>query len=260
MTHEELGELYELYAMGVLSAGERSEIEEHLAQNCAQCKAGLRRALNLNAFFATLPEAIIPSKRLRGRVLASVGAETGANRRWIGVWALAAACLTIVLAIVAMDSHQRARELADSRQELVRRSRELSEARDEIRRSSAELLRVEAAFQLLDLPGTRQVVFGKGQPRPPRGRIFVNRERGVLLLASNLPPVPSGRTYEMWLIPKGGSPIPAGLFQSDPRGNALYIFNGPVNSATAAVAVSVEPEAGSPAPTTKPIIVAALSD
>jgi len=144
--------------------------------------------------------------------------------------------------------------------ENYRRGQDLASARDEIRRSSAEMQKVQSAFRLLNLPDTRQVVFGQGQPRPPRGRIFVNRERGVLLLASNLPPAPAGKTYEMWLIPQGGAPIPAGLFQSDSQGDALHILNGAVSENTNTVAVTVEPEAGSQAPTTTPIIVAALSD
>jgi len=64
------------------------------------------------------------------------------------------------------------------------------------------------------------VAFGKGQA-PPRGRVFVNRGRGVVLLASNLPPAPNGKIYELWLIPKGQAPIPAGLFQTDAQGNVL---------------------------------------
>lgn len=79
-------------------------------------------------------------------------------------------------------------------------------------------------------------------------------------MASNLPPAPEGKIYELWLIPKGGNPVPSGLFQSDLQGNALFVRSGEVDANTAAVAVSVEPEAGSTAPTTKPLIVAAVSD
>ena len=246
MTHDELGDLYELYTLGVLDSEERAEIEEHLANKCPECKAGIRRAVGLNTFFGTLPDTIDPPRRLRGRVLASVGAEPASGRFLTFLRILVPAFLTIVIAILGMDSY--------------RRGQDLSSAHEEIRRSSAELNKVQAAFRLLNLPDTKQVVFGQGQPQPPRGRIFVNRERGVLLLASNLPPAPAGKTYEMWLIPQGGAPVPAGLFQSDSQGDALHILNGAVSANTNTVAVTVEPEAGSKAPTTTPIIVAALSD
>ena len=38
MTHEELRDLYELYALGALDPGEKAEIEEHLARGCVECK------------------------------------------------------------------------------------------------------------------------------------------------------------------------------------------------------------------------------
>lgn len=259
MTHEELNDLYELYTLGALGPGERTEIEEHLTQNCPHCKAGVRRALSLNAFFATLPESLNPPKRLRTRVLASVGVESRTNRFWVGAWALVGAALAIILAIVAMDSHRRGQELADARDEVRRSASELTQARDEVRRSSAELQRVQSALQLLNLPDTRQVAFGKGQA-PPRGRVFVNRGRGVVLLASNLPPAPRGKIYELWLIPKGQAPIPAGLFQTDAQGNVLYLMNGAVAPGTSIVAVTLEPAAGSQSPTSTPVIVAAVSD
>src|SRR5207253_8149877 len=130
---------------------------------------------------------------------------------------------------------------------------------EQLGRNSAELARVQSALQFLNEPETEQVVFGKGKPQPPRGRVFVNPQRGVLLFASNLPPAPSGKIYEMWLIPKSGAPKPAGLFQSSTQNTALYILNSPVDrSNTKAVAVTMEPEAGSGAPTSTPIVVAAL--
>jgi hypothetical protein len=245
MTHDELNELYELYALGVLDPEDRAEIDEHLAQKCPECKAGIRRAVGLNTFFGTLPEAIDPPKRLRGRVLASVGAEPSSGHFLTFLRILVPAFLTIVIAIVGMDSY--------------RRGQQLDTAREELRRSTAEYQKVQAAFRLLNLPDTQQVVFGNGQPKPPRGRVFVNRERGVLLLASNLPPAPAGKIYEMWLIPQGGAPLPAGLFQSDTQGEALHILNGALAANTNTVAVTVEPESGSQAPTTTPIIVAPLS-
>src|ERR1017187_2040276 len=107
----------------------------------------------------------------------------------------------------------------------------------------------------------KQVVFGGAAPQPPRGRVFLDPARGVLLLASNLPPAPTGKTYEMWIIPKakGSRPVPAGLFQSAADGTALHVRPGPVDvAATGIVAVTLEPAAGVPQPTSQPIIVAAL--
>jgi hypothetical protein len=259
MTHAELREVYELYALGVLTGEEKMQIESHLASNCPDCLAGVKQASAFNALLATLPEVVEPPKRLRRRVIASVGAAEPANRNWLAVLALASACLLIAAGVAAMQERRRSEELAEARQQNQQASTELRDAREQIRRSTADLAKVEAAMQFLNQPETEQVVFGKGKPLPPRGRVFVNPQQGVLLLASNLPPAPTGKIYEMWLIPASGPPKPAGLFQSDPRNTAIYVLNGPFDRAhTKAVAVTLEPAAGSSAPTSTPIIAAPL--
>ncbi|MGI8743544.1 MAG: anti-sigma factor [Bryobacteraceae bacterium] len=253
MTHGEMSELYELYALGVLSEEEQMEIDSHLAQNCPDCQAGVKSALSLNALLAFLPEAVAPPRHLRSRVLASVGALHPVSRNWVGGLGFAAACLLIAVAVFVVQERRRSEELADARQEL-------RSAQEQIRRSSADLAKVQAAMQFLNQPDTEQVVFGKGKPLPPRGRVFINPQQGVLLLASNLPPAPEGKLYQMWLIPTSGPPKPAGLFQAGPQNTALYILNGPVDRAhIKAVAVTLEPATGSAAPTSTPIIAAPLS-
>ena len=259
MTHQELSELYELYALGVLTGEEKMEIESHLASNCQDCVAGVKQASAFNAIFTLLPEVVEPPKRLRSRVIASVGGPEPANQRWLGALAMASGCLLIALGVVAMQERRRSEELAEARQQSQQTAAELRDTREQIRRSTADLARVQAAFQFLNQPETEQVVFGKGKPLPPRGRVFVNPQQGVLLLASNLPPAPEGKIYEMWLIPASGPPKPAGLFQSDPQSTAIYVLSGPFDRAhTKAVAVTLEPAAGSAAPTTTPIIAAPL--
>ena len=107
---------------------------------------------------------------------------------------------------------------------------------------------------------TTEASFGGVQPKPPQGKVFVNPSRGVLLIASNLPRTPADKIYEMWIIPKAAKPVPAGLFQSQDDGNAMHVQPGMVDvSSTAAIAVTVENQAGADQPTTQPLIVAPLA-
>jgi hypothetical protein len=245
MTHDELRDLYELYVLGVLDAEEKIEVEQHLAENCPQCQAGVRNALRFSTMLGTLPEAVEPSRALRGRVLASVGVEPKASRWWLGGLAVLSACLLIGVVVLSLEN--------------TRRKDELASVQSQLRQATNDRSRIEAVLQFLNEPGTQEVVFGKGQVQPPHGRIFVNA-RGVALIAANLPPAPTGKTYEMWFVPKTGAPIPAGLFQSDAQGNVLHMRNGAVDlSGTKAIAVSVEPAAGSSTPTTV-VFAAGLSD
>jgi anti-sigma-K factor RskA len=69
---------------------------------------------------------------------------------------------------------------------------------------------------------------------------------------SGLATAPSGKTYEAWIIPKTGSPRPAGLFSG---GSATVHLRGPVPR-KAVLAVTVERAGGTRAPTTTPIFAA----
>ncbi|HET8547915.1 MAG TPA: anti-sigma factor [Bryobacteraceae bacterium] len=230
MTCEELREDYELHALGLLEDPERSALEEHLRNGCQTCTAGVKRAYEVNTAVLGMVPDVAPSRRLRERVITSVG---GVSRRsvwnWLGTPAAAVAGLLVGV--------------------LLFRSLPVPE--------TPEVARMRQVIELLNDPQTKAVTFAPG----PRGRVLVNKDRGVLLIANNLPALPQGRTFELWVIPKGGAPKPAGLFKADQSGNALHVAPGPVDVTTlGAVAVSIEPEAGSQAPTTTPIIVAPVAD
>jgi len=241
MSCEELKDALELYSLGLAEDDERGEIEAHLARGCDACQKNLSKALSLNAMMlASVPDAR-PRRCLKRRILASFGVQP-AGWGWLG--ALAAACLLAITLWLSVQERQRERELIAVRQNLLR--------------VSAERDRLAQVFNFLNQSGTRQVNFGGAQPQPPRGNVFANERLGVLLMAGSLPQLAPGKTFEMWVIPKGGAPRPAGLFQAM-NGSAIHLMSGPVDVASlGAVAVSVEPEQGSQAPTTTPIIVAAL--
>src|SRR6266700_1156763 len=223
MTCHELQEMFELYALGVLEGEERSEIDAHLARGCENCSQELASALAINA-----------------GVLSFVPEEAPPGRGW--VWALSTAMALLVALWLGTQERQRTAELADARRTLL----QVSSERD----------RLTLAMQFLSDPQTQPASFGRGQTAPPRGYVFLHPQLGVLLVASNLPAAGAGKIYEMWVIPKGGAPRPAGLFQSD-GARAFHILNGPVDLAMiGTVAVTIEPAAGSSAPT-MPIIIAA---
>ena len=244
-TCHDYAELYELHAMGALDAEDRSDLETHLRTGCPFCAAGIKQANALVSQLAAMPEQFQAPARLRRRILASVGVEK-TNRSWIIAFS-AAVCVWII-AVVWWSGDTRKREAA------------LADARAEIQRTAADLVSAREALQFLYEPETKQVIFGQGQ-EPPRGRVFVNAQRGVLLIASNLPPAPSGKIYELWVIPKKGAPHASGLFQSTLQGNVLYLRAGAVDLATTGdIAVTLEPASGSDAPTTTPIVLAPVSD
>ena len=240
MTCEELQDMFELYSLGVLERDESEELEAHLARGCSTCQDNFKRALSMNAALIGSSPDIAPSPKLKRRILASVGVQP---RGWGWLGTFAAACLLVIALWLGNEERERGTELAEARQNIIA----VTSQRD----------RLDQALKILDQPETVRVSFGKGLPEPPRGNVFIHSKLGVMLVASNLPKLTTGKTYEMWLIPKGGAPRPAGLFQPTDSGSALHVLSGPVDtSSLGAVAVTVEPEAGSPAPTTQPLITA----
>ncbi len=86
------------------------------------------------------------------------------------------------------------------------------------------------------------------------GRLVVGRDGQAVLVVSDVPPVPAGKTYQLWVI-DGGRPTAAGLFA--PGSGTLAI---PIDGSVAkgsVVAVTVEDDGGADAPTGKPVIASA---
>jgi len=209
--------------------------------------AGVKRAAQITALIGSSAPEAQPSSGLRRRILASVGSEDRGSR-WLLGWAfaLASAALLVVAVYFALSSR--------------RYSEQASQLSDAMSRQTAQIARLTQAFAILSGPRTAEVSFGGSEPRPPQGKVFVNAARGVLLIASNLPRTPADKIYEMWIIRKGANPVPAGLFQSQDDGSAMHVRPGTLDLASAAaVAVTVENQAGADQPTTTPLIVAPLA-
>lgn len=83
----------------------------------------------------------------------------------------------------------------------------------------------------------------------PDGQVLVSNGR-VYLLMQDLPMPPRGRVYQAWALPRGARAMIASVrFIPDPHGIAIVALDDVNASETSAVAASVEPEAGSKAPT-----------
>jgi anti-sigma-K factor RskA len=226
MTCEDLSSDYGAFALGTASDPERLEIAEHLERRCPKCTPGVRSAMESVYAMSGAVKPVEPPKRLRRRIVAMVAPET--RRAWAAFapWAIAGV-LAIALASVTLPSHF---------------NPPVSQAK------------FDDALSILNDPIAKDVVFGVPSAR---GRVFVSPAKGVVLMAAHLPALDADKTFELWVIPAQGKPIPAGTFRGNDDSTAIYVRPGPVDNA-AAVAVTVEPKGGSPQPTTTPFIVTKL--
>jgi hypothetical protein len=248
MSCEELRDHYDAYALDIADEAESREIHAHLERGCEVCTAGVKKALEaVTAVALSAPDAQ-PSARLRRRILASVGSEP--RPMWTFSWIFAAAAVMLAVVTVYFALTNR------------RYSEQVAALEAELHSQNAQLSRLAEVFAIVSGPQTVEATFGGAQPRPPQGRVFMNPARGIVLIASNLPRTSSGKIYEMWIIPRASTakPVAAGLFQSQEDGSAVHIRAGVVDAAAAAaIAVTVENEAGADQPTTTPLIVAPLA-
>lgn len=240
-------ELAAAYALDALDPAERRAFEEHLA-GCARCRADVTSFgdVTLALADAAADDELPPG--LRERVLAAARAEplnvvplaaARERRAAAATGRLATATRPRVLLPALAASAAAAVALGVWGADL---SGTLDRERA-ARRSEASAL---AAFAD---PAARRSASGTAS-------LAVAGGRGALSLA-RLAPAPAGKTYQAWVIPPGGKPIPAGLF--DARGGRAVIVLEPTVEPGAIVAITLEPAGGVDAPTSEPLVAVKTS-
>ncbi len=108
----------------------------------------------------------------------------------------------------------------------------------------------------------QRVVALNGTATAPGARaqlVFNSRTGRTTLTAYNLPPLPNGKTYQLWFI-VGGHPVSGGIFNSDQTGHGVLRVQVPVNALNASTfAVTLEPAGGTTAPTGNKYLLGQLS-
>lgn len=110
----------------------------------------------------------------------------------------------------------------------------------------------------VEIPSDARVVAFQGEPGAGTLSVaYTPGESGIYIVGADLPTPVEGQVYEVWLI-EGETPIP-GACLSPAADGSLVAFVDAELGATDAMAVTVEPESCSTAPTTTPIFVADIT-
>ncbi len=78
-------------------------------------------------------------------------------------------------------------------------------------------------------------------------------QRRSAVLIDGLSALPAGKTYQLWYLDSEGAATPAGTFEASATGTTWRVLDGAMSGGDT-VGVTVEPDGGSPAPTTDPIL------
>jgi len=259
-----------LYAMGSLTAVEMDATRSHLLV-CAQCKEELRlNQIALAAYAQTTPEVAPPddardrfmaqlatTPQLHGQPQTQLEPETqaiipAAPQESLSPWRTfklfvsanfagpLAGALAVLLIAVAIDD--------------VKFREALHNERIAAKQGKADSVQLAKLMEMLTSTHVRRVVLHQGTVAspPPEGRVVYEPNSGRLLLsASNLQPLPAGKTYELWILQPGGNkPLPAGTFKPDALGNAAMILvPAPAGVDAQGFGVTIENAGGSDTPT-----------
>jgi anti-sigma-K factor RskA len=248
-TQEELAS----YAMQGLPPEESASIRAHL-QTCATCRTELAQVcgdlalLGLAVEQQPLPEgarerflnriASSPAIKPEGKLAEITPISSKTGRRGAGFWTPWIAAAAMAIAAISLAVQNRA--LNDQVQDQLRLITNLAGQASKAQRVT--------------------LTEGKAPAQPGARATYLPERGGLILLATNLKPLPEGKTYELWVIPADGkAPVPAGLFRPDAVGTATLVLP-PLTPGIAAKAfgVTIEKASGSDTPTTPIILSGAI--
>ena len=117
-------------------------------------------------------------------------------------------------------------------------------------RLDRELTDLRTLMSRLTAEQTRSVTLSGVGPLPTASaRAYLDpQSRRLVLFVYDLPPVPVGKSYQLW-VTAGDQPASAGVFEVDRTGRTRHdALSGPSLAGDVTVAVTIEPEGGSPQP------------
>lgn len=239
MTHEETQQIAALHALGAASQEEVAELRRHLS-DCEECRNAAAELDEAAALVALSLDPVQPPSLVRANILTEI-APPVVPRRAASPWWLrvAAAALLLLLGATAVQWMQ-------TRSALERLDAENAGLR-------AEKQQLSQTIAALSASGTRTIQLAGQEIAPSaNARVFLDApHRRAFVFFSALPPHAGDKDYQLWIIRSDQvAPQSAGVFRVDQAGSAsLVVENLPLDKEIKALAVTLEPKGGVPAPT-----------
>lgn len=238
----------DLSALGALDGEEQQALEAHV-RACPACAQALDAARRRIALLGLAAPAAAPAPTVREALLRRARAERAAHTApapkprgfaWLTpVFAVATLIFAVIDGWLWMRNVQNTRQISALRLQLAN-----------IQTQSQEIARAtETTNKLLEWPGTRRVAL---MPMPGMGNghggVLYNAKMGMVACAGWLPPPPAGKTYQLWLVPMEGKPMPLHVFGNGEWTEPMAMHISPGMEAKT-FAVTEEPAGGMPWPT-----------
>jgi anti-sigma-K factor RskA len=266
---EVMQELAAAYALGALDAADRQAFEAALRGD-PELRALVHELSSVTEALAGMAPALEPPAAVRERLLLEIDqrrpegaasahgrpADVQAGTRWIP-WAVAAALALVVVGAMWQGAGLRAQLAAQAN-----RINELTVSAELARSESSDLrLAVAKLRESNRVANFRIALLGSllaAAPKTIAVSVWDNERQDGVFIVHNLSPLPSDKDYQLWIIdPKYPSPVDAGVFQVDAKGNVRTDFRAklPIQAANQ-FAVTIERKGGAAVPNTNAMVLA----
>ena len=277
---KEIQETAALYALGALSQRESQAFYSHLSEGCEVCKAELSQFDQVVGILDSAAPPLAPSEYLRDLLTVRIEREAGPKPRSItgpviafpeklgglkqllgrvpsgrGLipWAVAAALL-IAFAYTFISWRSERQSMLDTlEQERAQRYRsndENSSLKDQIKKEAELSTELAQINDVLRLP-QHKVIYLAGQGPSPEAtaRVYWDIQGRRWVISANLPPAPLGKIYQLWFVTSSAK-LSAGLIKPDKSGHGFAVLAfPPTMTRVQKTAITLEPDGGSPQPT-----------
>ena len=286
MSQERKEELASLYVAGAMTSAEAQAFERELLQD-AELRAlvtSLQAAMTGLAAGAPLKH---PPAGLKAEIMAKIAerekvvpvsftaVDEHPRSRWL-LWALAACFAVLVVYQQNMGFQTQTADmeaqLAEARSEQQRfqsltgvPSAKLADQDKLLRSMSAtnrllamELTQIKESNRLANLRIALLNSLLADSPKAVAVSVWDNQKQTGVFHVENLKPLPAGKDYQLWVIdPQYKTPVDAGVFQVDEKGNVRFEFKPrqPIAAANT-FAVTEEPKGGRLTPTLDRMVLA----
>lgn len=250
MTHEDVQERAFEFVLGTLPATEQRAVVSHLS-GCPACRAEVAAVSQVCDGLGRSVDPAEPSAALRARIVAigatrpTLAAAPASSR--LPWWFAAAAS---IVALVALWQFGAARtEIASLRSrvaELQAQAGDLLVARASLQEQIGTMTHQAQVLRASDL--VTYSLEARDGAKGAHARAYVSHKDGMVFTAEGLPSVPAGKVYQLWVI-VNAKPVSVGVFTPDASGRVHAVMDTPpISVMPGAVAVTLEPEGGLPAP------------
>lgn len=266
LTCDEALELLPLLAIDALDVDERDVLEDHL-DRCPSCLAEVASYTEAAAAIALALPQVEPPAALKGRVLAAarrpfaipappLGAGRSDARKsatWLRGFRVSFSGLVAAAALVlAIGSLIWALNLKGQLDTQSGQIATLSERATNYQKVTAVLQAADTQTRMLS---------GTNSAPDAYGRVYIDPDTGEgMLMVRGLPPLPQGRSYQLWVVGADGQRQSAGVLTwTDKQGNGYTLIQCPDKLARwQSFGVTQEPAGGSPGPTGSRVLGGAI--